>query len=229
MKWTHKFISLRREKHDFTQWNCSPDLLLPNSAGLLGSAAPPCLGLLWSTWHLRPAGRFAPLDLLSDNYQFAQPLLPFASSLSPAAKFRNFPPLVTLDWQISPADSFRSAWPLPCARQLLQMTPCHIRWKEYECSRNNTHSNLQPSTVMLRQPVLGSFQPVTPALVTTGTRITPLTMLPSLHQQCFPSTSTTRICTYSRNNSFPTIAQHFHTRLFRHPAYVCTKCHPALS
>jgi len=78
--------------------------------------------------------------------------------------------------------------------------------------------------VMLRQPVLGSFQPVTPALVTTGTRITPLTVLPSLprDQQCFPSTSTTRICTYRRNNSLPATAQHFHTRLFRHPAHVCT-------
>ena len=46
------------------------------------------------TWHLRPAGRFAPLDLLPTDYQFAQPLLPLASSLGPAARFGNFPPLV---------------------------------------------------------------------------------------------------------------------------------------
>jgi len=53
----------------------------------------------------------------------------------------------------------------------------------------------------------------------------------TLHQQCFPSTSTIRICTYRRNNWPPSIAQHFHTRLFRHPAHVCLvqKCHPALS
>jgi len=61
----------------------------------LGSAAPTCLVLLWSTWHLSPAGRFAPLDLLPDDYQFAQPLLPLASSLSPAARFGNF--LCSLD------------------------------------------------------------------------------------------------------------------------------------
>jgi len=82
---------------------------------------------------------------------------------------------------------------------------------------------------MLHQPVLGSFQPVPRALVTTGTHITPLTVLPSLYQQCFPSTSTTRICTYRRNNSLPATAQHFHTRPFCHPAPVCSKCHPALS
>jgi len=71
--------------------------------------------------------------------------------------------------------------PCPALGKLLQTDPCHIRWKEYECSRNKTHSNPQPSTVMLRQPVLVRLHPVTPALVTTGTRITPLTMLPSLH------------------------------------------------
>jgi len=63
----------------------------------------------------RPAGRFAPLDLLPDDYQFAQPLLLFASSLGPAAKFRS------LTWQIFSENFFRSAWPLPCAWQLLQI------------------------------------------------------------------------------------------------------------
>jgi len=98
MKWAHKFISLtkttRRERYDFSQWNCSPELLLPSSAGSLGAAGPSCLVLLWSTWHQRPAGRFALFDLLPDDYQFAQPLLPLASSLGLATRFDNSLPLV---------------------------------------------------------------------------------------------------------------------------------------
>ena len=70
------------------------------------------LRLVW--FYFDPLGTFAPLaglhrlpDLLPDNYQFAQPLR-FASSLGPAAKFRNFPPLVSFDWHISSAHLFRS-------------------------------------------------------------------------------------------------------------------------
>ena len=63
-----------------------------------------------------------------------------------------------------------------CLLCFLVVSLCHT---EPECTRNNTHISPQPSTVMLRQPVLGSFQPVTPALVTTST--------PILHlSQCSP-------------------------------------------
>ena len=97
-------------------------------------------------------------------------------------------------------------------------------------SRNNTHSSLQPSTVMLHQAVLGSFQPVTPVLVTTGT--------PILHpSQCSPRSTSSAShhpalheCTYRRKNLLPSTAQHFHTECFPSPSTcMYTQCCPALS
>jgi len=74
----------------------------------------------------------------------------------------------------------------------------------FEC-RNNTHSRPQPSTVLLRQRVFGSFQSVTPALITPGnaqyTPLAPLTVLPSLYQQCFSSPS----CSLLRVTPYPTL------------------------
>jgi len=191
------------------------------------------LRLVWFYWD--PLGTFAPLAglhrliscpttiSLYNHYYRSQVLsarqLSFAIFLRSLAWIGKFPLFI----RFAPLD------PCPALGNFLNGSLSSLEGVRVQSQLLNTHSNPQPLTVMLRQPVLGSFQPVTQALVTTGTRITPLTMLPSLHQQCFPSTSTTRICTYRRNNSLPTIAQHFHTRLFRHPAHVCTKCHPALS
>jgi len=63
--------------------------------------------------HLAPSPRWQvyTLDLLPDDYQFAQPLLPFASSLDPAARFGNFPPLV----RVAPLD------PCPVLCNLLRL------------------------------------------------------------------------------------------------------------
>jgi len=87
-----------------------------------------------------------------------------------------------------------------------------------------THSSLQRSTVMLRQPVLGSFQPVTPALVTTGTSILHL----SQYSPCSRATSS--------DSHHPTLHEFAHTdattgfllqrntfihSVFRRSAYVC--------
>jgi len=152
--WTRK-----RETYAFNQWICSPELLLPSSAGSLGLVAPACVVLLWFTWHLRSA------------------------------------------------------------------RICHtVR------SRNNTHSSLQPLTVMLRQAVLWSFQPVTPVLVTTGTAI--------LHpSHCSPRSTSSAShypalheCTYRRKNWLLPTAQHFRTECFPSPSTcMYTQCCPALS
>jgi len=69
------------------------------------------------------------------------------SSLDPAAWLDIFPLLVSL----------RSAWPLSCAWQLLDMDPCNIRWKEYgTCSAPHSqfstllrlHCVLRPARTM---------------------------------------------------------------------------------
>ena len=78
------------------------------------------------------------------------------------------------------------------------------------------------ATVMLRQPVLGSFQPVTPALATTGT--------PILHlSQCSPrSTSSAshhpalhEFAHTDANTGFLLQRNTFIHSVFRRSAYVC--------
>jgi len=117
----------------------------------------------------------------------------------------------------------------PCLLCFFVVSLCHT-----ECSRNNTHSIPQPSTVMLCQPVFGSFQHITPALVTPCnvwyTPLAPFITLPSLHPQCFTSPSTTQICRYTCTHWLPAAAQHFHTQRFPSPSTcMYTKSRPALS
>ena len=84
-----------------------------------------------------------------------------------------------------------------------------------ECSRNNTHSSPQPSTVMLCQPVLGSFRPFTPGLVTPGTPLCTPHSAPLTPPALLLKTSTTRICIYRRKHWLHAGSQYF-----------CTKCFP---
>ena len=85
-----------------------------------------------------------------------------------------------------------------------------LRHKEY--SRNSTHSSPQPPTVMLCQPVLGSFQPVTPGLVTPQAG-TPLAMLLSLNLHDFSKPVLHKFA-HTDANWLPAGSQYFRTKCF---------------
>ena len=96
-----------------------------------------------------------------------------------------------------------------CLLCFLVVSLCHA-----ECSRNNTHSSPQPSAVMLCQPVLGSFRPVTPGLVTPGTPLCTSHSAPFALPALLLKTSTARIFIYRFKHWLAARSQYFRTKYF---------------
>jgi len=103
-----------------------------------------------------------------------------------------------------------------CLLYFLVVSLCHT-----EGSRSNTHSSPQPSTVMLCQPVLGSFRSIAPGLVMPGKPLCTSHSAPLAPPTLLLKTSTTLICIYTLSSRWIT-ALSYKVFPFR-PAHVWTQ------